>query len=361
GTEAGTELLDPLLSGFKVVPWRGQSGRVLVEGGPELWVSDGSPEGTAALVGGYVFETTTPAGALAFFTLRQDSGEGELWRTDGTPDGTEQVADLNPEGASYPWALAALGPRVVFGAEEPATGREPWVSDGTLEGTLQLADLNPGADSSMRADALSESMRLGAFVYFAADDGRAGEELWRTDGTAPPELVGDLDPGPRGSSPRLLAAAGEQLFFSALDSAHGRELWLVDGGAPGATLVRDINPGPGSGIVDARNFYYQLWREDEPIVWRGRLYFAATDGARGVELWSSDGTAEGTARLRDIHPGPGSSSPSGFAVFEDRLYFGATDGETGFELWALDEPELLFADGFESGDASAWSGTIRKR
>ncbi len=358
GTEAGTELLDPLPSGFRIVPWRGQPGRVLVEGGPELWVSDGSPEGTTALVGGYVFETTTPAGAHAFFTLGQDSGEGELWRTDGTPAGTELVADLNPEGASYPWALAALGPRVVFGAEEPVTGREPWVSDGTLEGTLQLADLNPGAGSSMRADALSESMRLGEFVYFVADDGLLGEELWRTDGAAAPEFVGDLTPGAPGSAPRLLAASGDRLFFSALDRAHGRELWVVDSAAPGPALVRDINPGPASGIVDARNFYYQLWREDEPIVWRGRLYFAATDGAGGLELWSSDGTAEGTSLERDIHPGPGSSSPSGFALFEDRLYFAATDGQTGFELWALDPVELVFADGFESGDVSAWSAVV---
>lgn len=355
GTEPGTELLDPLLSGWQIVPWRGDPGRVLVEGGPELWVSDGSPEGTLSLVGGYVFKTTTPAGPLAFFTLGDDSADAELWRTDGTPEGTLQVADIEPQGASSPWALAALPPGVVFSAHESTTGREPWMSDGTAEGTLQLADLNPGAGSSMRADALAESMRLGEFVYFAADDGRVGEELWRTDGAGAPELVGDLSPGARGSEPRLLATAPGRLFFSAFDPLHGRELWILEGTLGGPKLLLDINPGPASGIVDAGSFYYRLWMDHRPIVWRGRLYFAATDGASGLELWSTDGTEEGTVQVRDIHAGPGSSSPSAFALFEDRLFFAATDGVTGFELWAVEEPELVFADGFESGDTSAWS------
>lgn len=359
GTEAGTELLGPLVSGWRIVPWRGNPSRVLVEGGPELWVSDGSPEGTISLVGGYVFETTTPAGPLAFFTLGDDFGQdAELWRTDGTPEGTWQVADLDPEGSSYPWALAALGTRVVFSAHESTTGREPWVSDGTAEGTQHLADLNPGPDSSMRADALAESKRLDGSVVFVADDGILGEELWRTDGGTA-ELVGDLNPGAPGSAPRPLAAGPGRLFFSAWDPAHGRELWVVDGPSGSPTLVLDINPGSASGIVDARHFYYQLWKEDKPIVWRSRLYFAATDGVSGLELWSTDGTAEGTVRVRDIHPGGGSSSPSAFAVFKGRLFFAATDGETGFELWALEQAELVFQDGFESGDTSVWSQTER--
>ena len=39
-------------------------------------------------------------------------------------------------------------------------------------------------------------------------------------------------------------------------------------------------------------------------------------------------------------------------------------GETGYELWALGEPpppEMIFADGFESGDNSAWGGNPRSR
>jgi ELWxxDGT repeat protein len=40
-----------------------------------------------------------------------------------------------------------------------------------------------------------------------------------------------------------------------------------------------------------------------------RLFFAASDAATGIELWTSDGTPAGTRLLKDINPGAASSSP----------------------------------------------------
>ena len=39
----------------------------------------------------------------------------------------------------------------------------------------------------------------------------------------------------------------------------------------------------------------------------GVLYFRATDGVNGYELWKSDGSAAGTALVKDITPGSASS------------------------------------------------------
>ncbi len=353
GTLEGTEALSAEAGGWRLSSWRGTPPRGIVEGSG-LWVSDGTPEGTLAVFDGYPSEAT-PAGPHAFFSGSDGLSGYELYVTDGTPEGTSLVLDIGED--PLPLALAALGSSVVFSADDQVQGREPWFSDGTAEGTYLLADLRPGPDSSMRQDPLAESMRAGDWVYIAADDGLLGEELWRTAGGAP-ELVADLHPGSGGSAPRPLAAFGERLFFAAWDPQHGRELWLTDGTPAGTSLVRDLNPGPASGIVDTRVYFNQLRPAAKPRLWRKRLYFAATDGASGLELWSSDGTPEGTQRLRDIHPGPGSSSPSGFAPFGDRLFFAATDGTTGFELWAVKAPELVFADGFESGDTSGWSQTV---
>ncbi|MEZ5332088.1 MAG: hypothetical protein R2991_08545 [Thermoanaerobaculia bacterium] len=204
-------------------------------------------------------------------------------------------------------------------------------------------------------------MSAGDRVYFAADDGSTGQELWITDGTPRgTHSLGDLNPGPSGSDPRPLIVWGSRLYFSAFDAAHGRELWSTDGSPEGTTRVADLRPGPSSALADALPAYSFLLPDLPPAVWNGRLYFAATDGATGVELWSTGGT-EGTTQVADLNPGPGSSSPNGFAVYEDQLFFTATDGVHGYELWALgDAPaaEVVFEDGFESGDASAWSVVV---
>ena len=75
---------------------------------------------------------------------------------------------------------------------------------------------------------------VGGRVFFAADDGVQGRELWVTDGTtAGTELVRDLRPGPAGSDPRALTAFGDLLAFTALDRTGAAQVWLSDGTGSG--------------------------------------------------------------------------------------------------------------------------------
>ena len=39
------------------------------------------------------------------------------------------------------------------------------------------------------------------------------------------------------------------------------------------------------------------------------VYFRATDGVNGLELWRSDGTGAGTYMVKDIATGSGSGNP----------------------------------------------------
>ena len=55
-------------------------------------------------------------------------------------------------------------------------------------------------------------------------------------------VIGHI-PGAGSSDPRELAALGSTLFFSASDGTSGRELWSSDGTDPGTGRVADIRPG----------------------------------------------------------------------------------------------------------------------
>src|SRR5688500_14331747 len=61
-------------------------------------------------------------------------------------------------------------------------------------------------------------------------------------------LFADVNPGFASSNPESLVDAGGTLYFSADDGVHGTELWKTDGTAAGTGLVKDIQPGiAGSG------------------------------------------------------------------------------------------------------------------
>src|SRR6266511_2319979 len=55
--------------------------------------------------------------------------------------------------------------------------------------------------------------------------------------------VADIQSGAGGSSPSYLANVNGTLFFRANDGANGFELWKSDGTTAGTTLVKDIRGG----------------------------------------------------------------------------------------------------------------------
>src|SRR5262249_34655604 len=146
---------------------------------------------------------------------------------------------------------------------------------------------------------------LGGLLYFAANDGANGTELWRTDGTTDgTTIVKDIVAGEGPSWPWQLVTVDNSLYFV----VNGTELWKSDGTADGTALVKQ----------------FSIYLSDLTVV-GNTIYFGTDDGTSGRELWKSDGTGEGTVLVKDIAMGPGNSNPWYLTAVGSKLFFTAND------------------------------------
>jgi ELWxxDGT repeat protein len=68
------------------------------------------------------------AGGQVWLTATDGVHGRELWVTDGTPEGTRLALELAPGPFSLePRALTPAGGNLFFSADSLFTGREPWV------------------------------------------------------------------------------------------------------------------------------------------------------------------------------------------------------------------------------------------
>jgi ELWxxDGT repeat protein len=369
-TETGSSAPDNVLRKRNVIYFQATTAKH----GDELWKSDGTKSGTKIVKdivpgpGVSDPEDIVSAAPRKTFFRAWDKNHGEeLWITDGTEKGTKIVKDINPDsppgarcdqgecgipmGWSHPDTVTVMGKQVFFAADDGKHGVELWKSDGTDRGTKLVKDINPDKGNSNPNDntgALTRSAEVeklfvvGKTLYFRANDGKHGVELWKSDGTdRGTKLVKDINPAAPAPTTTAckrekscagsswaddMALVGKTLYFTANHGKHGVELWKSDGTRSGTKLLKDINPSSASTASDIGN-----------LVALGKtLYFTANHGKHGVELWKSDGTRSGTTLLKDINPGPAGSDPDQLTAFGGVLLFSADDGVHGSEMWGSD-------------------------
>jgi ELWxxDGT repeat protein len=281
--------------------------------------------GSMTVMGGYAYFSASGLDQYG------SSVGAELWRTDGASNTAELVKDIHNGSDSFPALLTAVGNTLYFVARDSVGGNELWKSDGTDAGTVPVADITPGSSGT----SFSQMSVLNGVLYFAADPGTAGAEdrLWRSDGTP----AGTYELAPL-NIPRHMSALGGQLYFVASD-AQGRAAFRYDPADPGAAPVR-LTPATSGGLTLTPTAL---------VVAGTRAYVVANTGTgRGdhYELWQTDGTPAGTAKVRDVQPvvspatTPGLSSywASGWyalAANSTHLFFPAWRPETGLEPHAL--------------------------
>lgn len=364
--------------------------------GEELWVSDGTVQGTvlpAEVVPGpasaSIASLTAADGRVFFRAFRSDLGF-EPWTSDGSPGGTVLLGDLRPGPAGSMEELccslgdAAAGGNAYFvptgaGAllrvDDGVHGVEPWWSDGTANGTELVADLSPGSQGSQ----VEGCGRYAGDAVFRAAPAGASPELWASDGTtAGTRRITSVGRTVASGSVADLSTGNEQVWFSASDSiVESPRPWRSDGTAPGTIelagaiapeydVVAETVPLDSGLVVGLSPSRYGdgslLWSSegttlstlgifseecgggpggttycvvDELARAGDRAVFPWLIGVDGMELWATDGTVANTAPVEDLNP-TGWGSPAALVEWGNDALFFATNGQDGVEPWITD-------------------------
>jgi len=348
GTSAGTRLVkevalsgtgssyyeNPITPMGKKVFFRG----ITSEHGAEPWYSDGTFAGTNLLKDiywGYSSsrpEDFTAAGRYVYFNANDGTHGNGLWRTDGTPSGTKMLL----YGAKF-INMTAVGSNLYFCHENGFANLNG--------GSLQVADGNSTREiMQFKQFAMPSNLtQVGNQLFFTVDSDYYGIELWKSNGTVSgTTIVKDIYPYNGSiygysSRPTNLAAAGNILYFAADDGVHGVELWRSDGTQGGTYLVKNINE-------------YGDSTPDEFTMVGGKVYFTAYTPDKGRELWVTDGTEAGTKLYQDIYTGSPTSGISDLTHVNGSLFFVADSGSSGRVLWGLKiapqpEPNIVVSSG----------------
>jgi len=303
------------------------SSRLNSESNVDLWRTRGSANTTEVLL-----ENAGVGGSSPAFERHRDA----VAYSDG------YAIALVPRGATDPEAIVhlptALGwGQLVSGGEllfhsDLSGGLE--VTDGETEPTLLLEPATEGRE-------ISDATSADSLLFFVHDTPEEGPELWSSDGSSEGTAVArNLQPGPAGGiepassgldrwnhplEPRIAHLGAGRVVFPGDDGTTGDELWSSDGTEEGTVVVADIAPGPDGS-----------WPRHLVSLGNGVVLFAAEHPTFGYELFRTDGTAAGTSVVRDLVTGVGSSVPDDFVEQDGVLYFSAWTREHGREAWRSD-------------------------
>ncbi|MBC7889804.1 MAG: T9SS type A sorting domain-containing protein [Ferruginibacter sp.] len=222
-----------------------------------LWRTDGTTANTSLLkdiVSGPAISSVLVGNAINLsnkfiFPVSDQANRSELWESDGTAVGTKLFKAFSPiTPGSIPLIFTPFavtngtfgqalfqGNKFFFLAGTALEGTELWVSDGadgTIAHTQIVKDIYTGTPSGISLSNISW-VYTSAALYFSANNGTNGLELWKTDGTSTgTSMVADIITGPTGSKIKVtfFLVNGKILFEADNgDSPKETDLYAVDG------------------------------------------------------------------------------------------------------------------------------------
>lgn len=225
--------------------------------------------------------------------------------------------------SSAPQNLTPVNRTLFFTADDGIHGFELWKSDGTRTGTVLVKDIIPGPTSS---GTLTEFTSVNGKLFFMAKDAR---ELWVSGGTSATtdtlisfSTIGTLQ------HKSFIELNNTLLFVIQSPSSGDLQLWKSGGTTSSTSLLKTFSSGGAS--IDIPTFK----------IFNNELYFTANDGTHGREVWKSDGTIAGTVMIKDIRTGSSDGTPWPDPPFFNEvngfLFFIGNNGTNGNELWKTD-------------------------
>ena len=220
----------------------------------------------------------TEFGGQLYLSAFHPARGAELWRFDGTQ--AARVSDINPDAndaikviqnSSWPYQITALNNALYFGATSSTVPEDYELWSYNANGAQRVANLHPDIRTNHSSYPTGFTTFKGS-LYFMADDGTHGWELWRHDGVE--TKLFDLNPGGADTSsyPKDFTAFNNELYFAAFNAESGFELWRTDGIT--ATLAVDSLPGPES---VAQSWHFEI--DGVPVV------VVRTQGAEELNLF----------------------------------------------------------------------------
>lgn len=242
--------------------------------GRELWKTDGTNAGTSLYLDVFGGSGTSNPnqlnvlGSVLTFVASHPSLGRELFKTNGLGSLT-LLKDINTSGDSNPSNCTVIDGLLYFSASNGPQPNALWVSGGTTLSTYLVSTTT--ANGNPR-----KFVKFGNEVYFV-NDTYYGSELWKTDGVAGGSgttIVKNINAAAGiGSNPDELTVYNGKLYFTADNGINGRQLWVSDGTDAGTTIIT-IN---STGTSDISNL----------IVYNNEIYFAADAGVGiGKELYA---------------------------------------------------------------------------
>jgi ELWxxDGT repeat protein len=261
------------------------------------------------------FKTITQVGDANYFI----ADDRQLWKTDGLLEDAVLVKDLGAD--ARPLDFLVQDNTLFFTAGE---GRQLWKSDGTSDGTTPLTLQK--ADSLDGPISVVSSVRAEDQIFFIGGD-RSGAYVGVTDGTAQGTKVlkkftpVDFEVIPILSyADRNFGVIGDRVVFTEITLVDRTiNLWQSDGTLEGTTRLKAFKLGAdysGTGEITKVG---------------DTLFFSLSTQEFGTELWKTDGTSEGTRLVKDIVVGDESSNPVKLTNVNGILYFMSNS-----DLWASD-------------------------